>query len=178
MKSGLESNTLYAIKPQYLAIVSLCVATVAFSIGFLLKDLWYISILTILLAGLWMLAVIRSWSWVPTVIFICHTLIATAGFFWLLDAAWLIIGFLCALFSWDLYSLEVRYKAAGEISPKSKITIQHFRRLTLAGGLGILLVIITYVIQLEIKFGWLIGLGLVVAIGLSFVINYLMRTRQ
>jgi len=178
MKSELDSNTLLAIKPQFLAIVNLCIATIAFSIGFLLKDFWYISIITFLLAALWIVAAIRSWLWVPTVIFLSHVLMAGAGFFWSIDAPWLIIGVLCALFSWDLYSLDIRFKTAGEVAPESKITVKHIRRLALTGGLGILLVIVTFAIKLEIKFGWLIGLGLIVAIGLSYVINHLLRTRQ
>ena len=178
MKLDQPAHNPVGLNPRILAMANLIIATGSLILGYLFTNLWFVSLAILILAGLWLLAAFRSWTWVPTLIFVFHVLIAGLGFYLSVGAPWLLLGMLSALFTWDIHNLDVRYNKAGVVINQSRITLHHLRRLLLIEGIGMLLVLITFSFQLELEFGWLIGLGLIVAIGLSYVINYLLKTGQ
>lgn len=165
----------YWLSPRRLALLSVFLACGLFSLGYTLQGYWYISVIFISLAAVWIIAAARTWDWVPSGLFALFTISAGAGFYFSVEFHWLILGLLFALFAWDLQALSRRYDRAGLIIDESKSTFRHIRRLIIFEVLGLVLAIIAISSRIRMGFGWLVLLALIAVLGLSYGISYMMR---
>ena len=161
--------------PRKLAWMNLILASAAFGIGYTLQELWYVIPVVLLLAIIWIWGDLRCVGWTASTIFVLHTIIAAAGFYYSVGSFPLIIGMLFALSAWDLSSLSRRFLIAGNIEHKLTQSYRHIRRLILVEALGIILVGITLFFHIDIDFNWLFLFGLIAVVGLSYGISYLLR---
>jgi hypothetical protein len=88
--------------------MNLILASAAFGIGYTLQELWYVIPVVLLLAIIWIWGDLRCVGWTASTIFVLHTIIAAAGFYYSVGSFPLIIGMLFALSAWDLSSLSRR----------------------------------------------------------------------
>ena len=164
--------------PWLLSWLNLILATIFFGIGYGRQEIWYMLAIVCAIILLWIVAGVRNWFWVTTVAFILHTIVAAAGFFLSVESFWLILGLMFALFAWDLASLTQRLSCAGHIESHNKFFALHFRRLVVTGGLGVILAVLALNFNLQFSFGWLVLLGLLSVLGISYAIRYILRTSQ
>ncbi|MEA3441339.1 MAG: hypothetical protein U9R58_13765 [Chloroflexota bacterium] len=170
------SKTIY--DTWFLSWLNLIVATVFFGIGYGCQEIWYMLTIVCAIILLWIVAGVRNWFWVTTIAFILHTIIAAAGFFLSVESFWLILGLMFALFAWDLTSLTQRLSCARRVESQNKFFALHIRRLVVTGGLGVILAVLALNFNLQFSFGWLVLLGLLSVLGISYTIRYILRTSQ
>ena len=170
------SKTIY--DPWLLSWLNLILATFFFGIGYGRQEIWYMLAIVCAIILLWIVSGIRNWFWVTTIAFILHTIVAAAGFFLSVESFWLILGLMFALFAWDLASLTQRLTYAGSVQNQKTFLVLHFRRLVVTGGLGVILAVLALNFNLQFSFGWLVLLGLLVVLGMSYAIRYILRTSQ
>jgi hypothetical protein len=164
------------------------------SIPFWTSRLFLISASILLAAGYWLggyvqialaLAILpiigliflwKGWGWVLSILLAIFSGLAAAGFYLDLEPAWLISGILAALVAWDQEHLSRRIKSAGRIDAQPMLIKKHWIRLGWVCLAGLLLVGLTYLIQVEFTFGLAVVLAILAVIGLSQGIAFLRRS--
>ena len=162
--------------PQYLSWICLFLAGASLAIGYTVGDIWYVNPVIFLLIFAQIFSDMRHWYWVASLVFLIFTIIAAGGFFLEINFPWLLVGLILALFAWDLSSFESRLNKAGRIVSWNTQIIKHLTRLLIVGGAGLLLALAAQSFEIQLEFGWLVLLGLISFLGLSYIITKILRT--
>lgn len=85
----------------------------------------------------------------------------------------LIAGALGGLLAWDLAGLNRRLKLAAASDDLSAIRRRHLAWLGLAAGTGLLLASGAMLIPVQVSFGWIVVLALVVILGMAKLVSWL-----
>lgn len=163
---------------QNLTWFFLAVSCLVLSIGYLDRDLWYTlpGFLLMMLIGIFSYS--RSWMLGSSVALLSIISTAAVGFYLDINPVWLILGSLFGLFFWDMSYLNQWMQNAGRIIGQDALLSKHIIRLMVVGGIGFFTSLAALTAEISLSFGWLVFLGLVVFIALSFVISSLLRTSQ
>lgn len=163
---------------QYLTWILLAVSCVVLSIGYLDRDIWYTlpGFLMIMLIGIYSDS--RSWMLGASVALLTILSTAAVGFYLDINPVWLILGLLFGLFFWDMSYLNHWMQNAGRILDQDALLSKHGIRLMIVGGIGFFTSVAALTAEISLGFGWLVFLGFVVFITLSFVISSLLRMSQ
>jgi hypothetical protein len=163
---------------QYMTWFFLAVSCVGLSIGYLDQDFWYTlpGFLLIMLIGIFSYS--RSWILGSSIALLTIISTAAMGFYLDINPVWLILGLLFGLFFWDMSYLNHWMQNAGRIIGQDTLLSKHVIRLMAVGGIGFFTSLAALSAEISLRFGWLVFLGLVVFIALSFVISSLLRMSQ
>ena len=125
---------------------------------------------------LWPLASWRKWHWFPSLNFGMAALTAMIGvFFYQIPLAWMFVGVLGALLAWDLEAFTRRLALAAENDDLPRLERGHFFQLAQFTVLVVLLAVGTRLVPLQIPFGWVFWLVVLLALGLTRTVIWLRR---
>jgi hypothetical protein len=143
--------------------------------GFASKGSWVWFSLTVLCGLLLIGGRKLHWSWTGTPGLIWMLIAATRCSFLKIPPGWLLLSIVAALSLWDLHAFMGRIHRADQVPEAPDLERRHLKRLTMTSGLGLLLGGITLKVSMNIKFGWMLILGIALTIGLSRLIERMGR---
>ena len=152
-------------------LISIGFATLLLALGYALNAAWLEVFLLLLIGCLWLAGYGRGWTWPASLSFSLFTGLAAWGVYQGLATGWLLGGLVAALVAWDLDHFAQRLRQAGHVAGEAELKQAHLRRLLIVAGLGLLLGGLALSFQIELNFGWALLLGLLVILGLSWVIS-------
>jgi len=120
------------------------------------------------LAAVWLLARKKAGAWLPSCLLVIYLGLAVYGLQAGYSPLMMILGATAALAWWDLVLLPSN--KAAPLPPD--FVNQHLRSLALAAGLGLLLAIAGLQIHLELPFGVILLLAVLIFAALERVVNY------
>ncbi len=104
----------------------------------------------------------QSGLWPSSVILATYVLLTVIGITSGCSSYWMIIGITFALAGWDLHHKLISGSDYSKADPKSHILI-----LTIAAGSGLVLALVDLQIHIQLPFGVLVGLILLIYLGLE-----------
>ena len=125
------------------------------------------------LAGIW-----RDWDWSPFIGFITLTGVAALGAGLGVMPMGMLVALIATLVAWDLHRFLLRLANADFVIDKASLQRIHLRRLVIVAGVGVVLGILALNLEFNLKLGWLILMGLIVALGLSWVVGFVRRSEK
>jgi hypothetical protein len=155
----------------FIALAALLLAVGFWVSGFLQISIALVTLVAIALVFLW-----RGWGWYLSILLVLYIVSAAAGFYVEVLPAWSLLGALAILLAWDLEHFASRIKKAARVESIASLTRAHLGRLGAVSLTSLLLVMLTYLIQVRLTFGIAVLLALLAILGLSQGIAYLRRT--
>jgi hypothetical protein len=134
--------------------------------------------LCLALGSAWLLGWWRHWVWVATPGLVLCSAAATVGLLLDLAAAWPLLGLVAALVAWDLDAFLQRLAGAARVAGQGDLERHHLVRLLIVSGLGLGLGGLALELRIDLGFGLLLLLGLLVVIGFSQVVGFLRRESE
>jgi hypothetical protein len=162
--------------PFWTSRLFLICSSILLAAGFWLGGYVQIALALAILPIIGLFSLWRGWGWILSILLTVFTGLAIAGFYLEVDPAWLIFGTLAALVAWDQEHLFRRIKSAGRIDSQSMLIRKHWIRLGWVCLACLVLVGLTFLIQVEFTFGLAVFLALLAVIGLSQGIAFLRRS--
>ena len=155
--------------------ISIGLATFGLVIGYALSALWIGVAIIVALGLFWLVGQWQGWRPVSVLIAVFFIFATAFGVWQDVSPGWMLFGLVATLVAWDLNQFTHRFEQAGQIVGETKLKRIHLQRLLIVAGLGLLLGGIALRLQFELYLGWGIFFGLVVIVGLSRIIGFLMR---
>jgi hypothetical protein len=162
--------------PFWTSRLFLICASILLAAGYWLGGYVQISLALAILPIIGLITLWRGWGWVLSILLAIFSGLAAAGFYLDVEPAWLVLGIVAALVAWDQEHLSSRIKSAGRIDSQAMLIRKHWVRLVWVCLAGLLLVGLTYLIQVEFTFGLAVVLAILAVIGLSQGIAFLRRS--
>jgi hypothetical protein len=159
-------------KALYIFIV---LTTGVLAIGYASRDLWIWVFFIMAFGLLWLFGQKPKWNWTASFGLIFFVVAATRGIFLELPAGWLLLSVVATLSAWDLDHFVRRLKQVERIKRAFDLERHHLKRLMIIAGLGLLLGGVPIVVNVKLKFGWMLFLGMVLILSLSRLIDLLSR---
>ncbi len=137
--------------------------------GFAREGFWYPMILVFLTGLIWLS---EQWGWLPwkiigsiglAVFTIAATVLAVVGF----PAILILLCLILTLIAWDLDGFLSRTMEAGYIENATGLERRHLKRTAITSGLGLILGGVALEMKIDLAFGWILVLGLVIIILLN-----------
>jgi hypothetical protein len=149
----------------YLAIAA---ASLSLIFGLALNHEFERILLPVALGVLWIIALYKKWVWGPT---ICALgLLLYASILRSIGDIWLFICLLTSLIAWDLSHFLFEIPVSEFVHQGDALEWSHLKRLGAVAGLSIVFLLISRRLDLNLRFGWVLVLGLILIFGLSRVI--------
>jgi len=160
---------------QKALVVLTVLATGVLAIGYASRGLWSWVILIIAFGALWLFAQRPGWGWAASLGLIFFVVAAARGIFLDMPTGWLLLGVVATLSAWDLDHFIRRLKQARPVEKALDLERRHLKWLTIIAGVGLVLGGIAIVLEVKLKFGWMLILGMVLILSLSRLIELLGR---
>jgi hypothetical protein len=93
-------------------------------------------------------------------------------------SAWMLVGLVAALTAWDLEAFGRWLQDCPAVDEARALQQTHLQRLLVADLLGLGLGLLALQLRMRLRLGFLVLLGVVLAIGLSRVVRYLRRQAE
>ncbi len=160
-----------------LVYLSISVAGFALVFGFALRGGpgWAGASACGVIGALWVLGYRQGWKPVCSVGLGLYVAAAALGTWFGAGPGWMLAGVLAALAAWDLGLFAQRLRSVDRILGQEDMQRRHLLRLLLAEGAGLLLAVAALLLRLQLRFLWLIVLGIVALVGLTQAIGPLRR---
>lgn len=117
----------------------------------------------------------RNWGWANDLGLVIFVGLAGFGIWRNLPTLWMLLATVAALIAWDLAHFAQRLATAEPIDESLPLWRPHFERLLMVSGLGLLLGGAAWGFQISLNFGWVVFLGFLMAISLSWVVRVVRR---
>ncbi len=163
---------------RFLFIGMLVGSALALGIGWAQTSLPALEVLPGVLAALWLVAVLRGFSWASSVGFSLMVLLSAVGLSkgMLLPCA--LVGVVASLVAWDLFAFGQRLRYAASDDYPVRLELQHLAQLGVVVALGLVLAWISSTVRLAFKFEWQVVMALIALGGLSTLIGWLRRNGE
>lgn len=172
--ANIEEKDRTALSGTIFMISTLAAAGIP-ALGFASKGSW-IWVFLMVLCGLLLIAgrnIRLKWTGTPCMAWIVVAVTRCA--FLKISPVWLLLSVVAALSLWDLQAFMDRVYRADRVEKARDLERRHLKRLMITSGLGLVLGWITLKVSLNIKFGWMLILGIALTIGLSRLIERMGR---
>jgi hypothetical protein len=153
--------------------VSIGLSAGAFALGSALGGLWFVAPPILVLGVAWLAGQTRGWPWIASLGLAFSTVAAAAGLLVGLGAGWMLAGLVAALAAWDLHHFSHALESTPRVDGGGSLERRHLMRLLIAVGLGALLAVVALGIDVTLSFGFVLLLGLVAILGLSWAVAFL-----
>jgi len=164
---------------KQIALGSIIFTAMLLALAFIVTNDWIPALSIIVLGVLWSAAVWwRNWDWANAIGLVVFVGIAGFGIWRNLPTFWMLLGSVAALIAWDLAHFAQRLTAAEPLNEGLLLWRPHFERLLIVGGLGLLLGGVAWGFQISLNFGWVVFLGFLMAISLSWVVRVARRVNN
>ncbi len=155
--------------------VSIILAASALIVAYGLGALWLPAAGVLALAALWILGRRQNWAWISWLMLTLFAIAAAAGTWLDLKPLPLVAGLIAALSAWGLDDFARQLRHVDAVEREQALKRRHLRRLLIVDGLGLLFAILALKVQIKLRFGLALVLGLVALVGLSRAIGFLRR---
>ncbi len=150
----------------YLAIAG---AASSLVLGVALNHEYVRMLVPLVLGALWVFALRQKWAWAPSVC--AFGLLLFASLLHNLAEIWLYLCLLACLIAWDLSYFLLDLQPFELVRQKDRIEYEHLIRLSLIAGLSLIILLISRGLSLNLRFGWVLVLGLALIFGFSHAIT-------
>ena len=150
-----------------LAHISTVIATLSLASAYAFSHQPMIALPIIAMGVLWSYARWKEWFWVTHAGFIFFLIGVTAGVLIDLQSLALLLSVASILAAWDLDYLLQRFGQTEIVENRSRLILEHLKRLLMVEVIGIGLGILSLNLTFQIPFGFVLLLGILLVIGLS-----------
>ena len=165
-----------------LGVVCIVLGTVALALGCGLGGWPALSAVAILLGLAWLLGRWRGWGWVSSAGLLSFAAAAAAGVWLDFGAGWMLAGLVAALCAWDLDHFARRLEGVpwdgAAVARRRALERRHLLRLLGVATVGLLLAVVALQATIRLTFIPAFLLGLLVLVGLSRAIAYLLQRQD
>lgn len=154
-----------------LAHISTVIATVTLTGAFALSNQPLITLPITAVGILWPIARWKNWHWISHAGFIVFLSGVCIGSFLDVQAFVLLLAVSSTLAAWDLDNLHQRLTQTKNVQKRSSLIGDHLKRLLVVEVIGIGLGILSLIMTLQIRFGFILLLGLILIVGLSRAVS-------
>ncbi len=161
-----------------LSIIFIISATGLLTAAYTLAEQQLYIPLIIAIGGLWLLCEWRHWNWFRPVGLILLIGLAAAGIGFNITPIWLLWGTITALIAWDLARFAHRLTLATPLDDTLALQQAHLRRLSLVGVIVLALGSLGLGFEINLNFGWVVFLALLMTITLSLAVAFTRRLNK
>ena len=141
------------MKPHSILLkICLAISTVCLSAGYLSTGYWQILFVFPTLALIWFFVVKKSVFWSAAIFLVVYTFLAAMGIFTSVSPFLMLITSTTALASWELMQFTEKKVEASLLKSNNLLEKNHLKTLGLATSTGLVLVLISSSISLELPF--------------------------
>jgi len=134
--------------------------------------------LALIVSLIWLTGLWRGWEWSAYIGFVGLTGMAALSAGLGMSPSGVLVALIATLIAWDLHRFLFRLGSVDHVIDTSNLQRIHLRRLAIVAGVGMLLGILALIIELDLGIGWVILMGLIVALGLSWVVGFVRRNEK
>ena len=134
--------------------------------------------LAVVVSLIWVTGLWRGWAWSAYVGFVGLIGIAALGAGLEISPVGMLVALSATLISWDLHRFLSRLGSADYVIGTSNLQRIHLRQLAVVAGVGLALGILALSIEFNLGLGWVILMGIIVAIGLSWIVRFVRRREE
>jgi hypothetical protein len=160
---------------RWIVIGCLITAVLLISAAFILANYWVGLPLVIVIGGIWLVGVWHSRSWLTTLGLVGMVMVTAVGAVLGLSPILLLTGVALAVFAWSMGNVARLLNAVSDVRDESSLIKTHVQWTGGVIGLGWLLGLIALNGQFSLKFGWVMGLGVVIVLALSWFVRRLQQ---
>ena len=160
---------------KLLTFGAVVVATVVLMLVYLFEGRMDLAAITVGVSLIWLIGIWRGWDWSAYVGFITLTGIAALGAGLGVLPLGMLVAVIATLIAWDSHRFVLRLGHADHIIDESSLQKIHLRRLAITAGMGLVLGVLALNLELNLGLGWVILMGLIVAVGLSWLVSFVKR---
>jgi len=158
---------------------SITIAILALAISYAIVGFIWGIIITFIIGAAWIISIWRGWRGGGILSMFCLILgISSAALQEDSLRVALLIGTVATLATWDLSAFASVLDSNENISAKDGLIRNHLLRLTSVVILGVVLPLVAFALQFDLKFWQAVLLGIVLLIGLSQVFTQLKRSQS
>jgi hypothetical protein len=156
-------------------ILFICIAvgSILLAAGFFLRTMVVLSVVSILLGGVWCFAAYRRWTWICSLIWVVIISGCVLGSILKLSPLLLLTCVLFSLGAWDLSQFTRRLEGVKGLGSSDDLEKRHLYHLALIGGVGFVLGAIPLFVQISLSFIWATVIVVLVLFALNRVLAYL-----
>jgi len=147
------------------------VATLSLVIGCLIMGSWLWVTLVIFGGVFWLLGQRKGWAWVANLELLFFVFTATLCTLSGVSAGFMLFVLVSALCAWDLDCFNHRLKKAARVEKKDELERNHLKRLITVIVFGSIFCIPALILDIHLKFGWILLLGIILLLGLIWLIR-------
>lgn len=123
----------------------------------------------------WLVGERRRWRWASSLALLIFVLAAMAALWLNANTVLVFLGLVTAVMAWDISSFQRLLANVSKIVQEDKLVSQYYRRLMTVSAVGVVLAILTTVIQINFSFLAALFLGFIAIAGFSLAISFLRR---
>jgi hypothetical protein len=116
-----------------------------------------------------------NWNWSGFVFLLLFMIMVVSCVFLKISAERLLFCVIAILVQWDLFRFMSRLNHVDRVEKVAELEQGHLKRLMIIAGLGLVLGGIVLNVNLTIRFGWMLFLGIALIIGLGRFIERMSR---
>ena len=160
---------------RWIVIVGLMVASLLVGTAMVIDGYWAGLLLLAIIAASWLAGIWYGRSWLTTLGLVGLILVTAVGGILELLPVLLLTAVALALFAWDMGNYGRALAVVPDVRDEPGLIKIHMQWAGGMIGLGWLLGLIAINVQLPLNLGWTFGLGLVVVLGLRWLVRRLQR---
>jgi hypothetical protein len=146
-----------------------------FAVVYALSGRWGWAGVIVAIGLAWLSESWHSQRWIWTLGLIFFAAAAALGVLWRFSPFWMLTGLVVILAAWDLSRWEKLLADTPDVRNAAALTHAHLRRLGGVIGLGWGLAMLALNVEIHFGFIWSLALALLIVVGLSRVIRYMLE---
>ena len=163
---------------KLLTIGAVVAAAVVLTLVYVLEGRVDLAAVSVGFSLIWLVGIWRGWDWSAFIGFISLTGAAVFGVGLGMLPVGMLVALIATLVAWDLHRFLLRLGTADTVIDKSTLQKIHLRRLAITAGVGLVLGVLALNLEFNLGLGWVILMGLIVAVSLSWVVSFVRRREK
>lgn len=163
---------------KLLTFGAVTLATLILVLVYLFEGRVDLAALAVTVSLIWLTGIWRGWEWSAYLGFVALLGVAALGAGLGMLPMGMLVAVIATLIAWDLHRFLFRVGSADYVIDALNLQRIHLNRLAIVAGVGLALGILALTIELNLGLGWIILMGLIVAIGLSWIVGFVKRSEK
>lgn len=163
---------------KLLTFGAVTLATLILVLVYLFEGRVDLAALAVTVSLIWLTGIWRGWAWSAYLGFVALLGVAALGAGLGMLPMGMLVAVIATLIAWDLHRFLFRVGSADYVIDELNLQRIHLNRLAIVAGVGLALGILALTIELNLGLGWIILMGLIVAIGLSWIVGFVKRSEK
>ncbi len=157
--------------PQLCLAVSIGCLLVGYGLG----GYWLILAMLIAMLLFWFLTKNLSAAWPASTLFLSYVFLAVIGVTLKLSVYLMVLGCVSALVYWDLMNFRLDHLITSQSTPDASLEKHHWQSLGIAVLIGLFAMLVGANLNVQLSFGVIVLLVLIVMIGLTYGLHYVAK---